>query len=39
MADALDAEGSCQLISVSSKDAKEAVKAFLDKRDPVFNGN
>jgi 2-(1,2-epoxy-1,2-dihydrophenyl)acetyl-CoA isomerase len=39
MAEALDAEGSSQLISVGSRDAKEAVKAFLAKREPVFAGN
>lgn len=38
MAEALDAEGASQLISVGSRDAKEAVKAFLAKREPIFSG-
>ena len=36
--DALDAEGVSQLVSVGSRDAKEAVKAFLGKRLPTFEG-
>ena len=39
MAEALDAEGSSQMIAVGTKDAKEAVKAFLAKREPTFNGS
>jgi 2-(1,2-epoxy-1,2-dihydrophenyl)acetyl-CoA isomerase len=38
MTEALDAEGAAQQISVSSLDAKEAVKAFLAKRPPTFGG-
>jgi 2-(1,2-epoxy-1,2-dihydrophenyl)acetyl-CoA isomerase len=38
MTEALDAEGSSQLISVGSQDAKEAVKAFLAKRPATFGG-
>jgi enoyl-CoA hydratase/carnithine racemase len=38
MAEALDAEGVGQLISVGTRDAKEAVKAFLGKREPRFEG-
>jgi enoyl-CoA hydratase/carnithine racemase len=39
MTAALDAEGASQLISVSSRDAKAAVKAFLAKQPPSFQGN
>ena len=39
MAEALDAEGASQIIAVGTKDAKEAVKAFLAKREPTFNGS
>jgi 2-(1,2-epoxy-1,2-dihydrophenyl)acetyl-CoA isomerase len=39
MAEALDAEGTGQVISVGTKDAKEAVKAFLAKREPRFEGH
>ena len=38
MAEALDAEGVGQLTSVGTEDAKEAVKAFLKKREPTFEG-
>ncbi|MPY92420.1 MAG: enoyl-CoA hydratase [Acidimicrobiia bacterium] len=38
MAEALDAEGAGQMIAVGTKDAKEAVKAFLAKREPSFEG-
>ena len=38
MAEALDAEGASQLIAIGTRDAREAVKAFLTKRDPVFEG-
>ena len=38
MAEALDAEGASQLISVGTRDAREAVKAFLAKREPSFEG-
>ena len=39
MTGALDAEGASQLISISSRDAKAAVKAFLAKQPPAFEGN
>ena len=38
MAEALDAEGAGQVISVGTQDAKEAVRAFLAKRDATFEG-
>lgn len=38
MSEALDAEGVSQLISVGSQDAKAAVKAFLTKQPPTFDG-
>jgi 2-(1,2-epoxy-1,2-dihydrophenyl)acetyl-CoA isomerase len=38
MAEALDAEGVGQVLSVGTQDAKEAVKAFLSKREPTFEG-
>ncbi|MGD9751993.1 MAG: enoyl-CoA hydratase/isomerase family protein [Acidimicrobiia bacterium] len=38
MADALDAEGNAQLLAVATDDVKEAVKAFLAKREPHFEG-
>ncbi|MFN0026119.1 MAG: enoyl-CoA hydratase/isomerase family protein [Acidimicrobiales bacterium] len=37
-AEALDAEGLSQQIAVGTKDATEAVKAFLQKRQPTFEG-
>ncbi|MFN0088815.1 MAG: enoyl-CoA hydratase/isomerase family protein [Acidimicrobiales bacterium] len=38
MVEALDAEGAAQQISVATSDAKEAIKAFLQKRPPEFHG-
>ncbi len=38
LAEALDAEGVGQLLSVGTEDAKEAEKAFLAKREPSFHG-
>lgn len=38
MADALDAEGNAQLLAIGTDDVKEAVKAFLAKREPRFEG-
>jgi 2-(1,2-epoxy-1,2-dihydrophenyl)acetyl-CoA isomerase len=35
---ALDEEGAAQTINFSTKDTAEAVKAFLDKRTPTFEG-
>lgn len=34
----LDSEGDAQVIAASSHDYNEGVKAFLEKRKPVFNG-
>jgi enoyl-CoA hydratase/carnithine racemase len=36
--EALDAEGASQQIAVGTKDAREAVKAFLERRTPTFEG-
>jgi 2-(1,2-epoxy-1,2-dihydrophenyl)acetyl-CoA isomerase len=38
LAESLDAEGIGQLTSIATQDAKEAVKAFLTKRQPMFDG-
>ncbi len=38
MAEALDAEGASQLIAIGTNDVKEAVRAFLSKREPTFEG-
>ena len=35
---ALDEEGAAQTVNFSTKDTAEAVAAFLDKRDPTFQG-
>jgi enoyl-CoA hydratase/carnithine racemase len=35
---ALDDEGSAQTVNFSTKDTAEAIKAFMDKRDPIFQG-
>jgi 2-(1,2-epoxy-1,2-dihydrophenyl)acetyl-CoA isomerase len=35
---ALDEEGAAQTINMSTKDTAEAVSAFLEKRDPTFQG-
>ncbi len=37
-ATALEAEGMAQTVNFASDDTKEAIQAFLDKRDPVFRG-
>lgn len=39
MRDFLDTCASAQALAQTSGDHKEAVEAFFDKRDPVFNGN
>lgn len=38
MSEALDAEGAAQQIAVQTNDVKEAVRAFLAKREPTFEG-
>ncbi|MCC6436530.1 MAG: enoyl-CoA hydratase [Acidimicrobiales bacterium] len=38
MAEALDAEGNAQVLAIGTDDVKEAVKAFLQKRTPTFEG-
>jgi 2-(1,2-epoxy-1,2-dihydrophenyl)acetyl-CoA isomerase len=36
--EALDDEGRCQTVNFSTRDTAEAVRAFLDKRQPEFEG-
>ena len=36
--EALDDEGVAQTVNFSTNDTAEAMRAFLDKRDPVFTG-
>jgi 2-(1,2-epoxy-1,2-dihydrophenyl)acetyl-CoA isomerase len=36
--EALDAEGAAQTVNMSTKDTAEAVSAFLEKREPTFQG-
>lgn len=38
MSEALDAEAMAQSVNVASKDTREAIMAFLEKRTPVFHG-
>ncbi len=38
LADALDAEGASQTVNFSLDDTREAMQAFVDKRDPKFTG-
>lgn len=38
LSEALDAEGMAQSVNIASKDTREAISAFLQKRDPVFQG-
>ena len=35
---ALDEEGAAQTVNFATKDTAEAVSAFLEKRDPTFQG-
>ena len=37
-AEAVEAEAAAQVVNLSSDDAREAVKAFMEKRDPKFSG-
>jgi 2-(1,2-epoxy-1,2-dihydrophenyl)acetyl-CoA isomerase len=37
--DAVEAEAMAQVVSLSTPDAKEAVRAFMEKRDPEFTGD
>jgi 2-(1,2-epoxy-1,2-dihydrophenyl)acetyl-CoA isomerase len=37
-ADALEAEGMAQSVNVATKDTREAIAAFLEKRPPRFRG-
>ena len=36
--DALEAEGMAQTVNFGTSDTREAIEAFLEKRDPVFKG-
>ena len=36
--EALDDEGLSQTVNFGTKDTIEAIKAFMEKRDPVFEG-
>ncbi len=38
LAEALDAEGMAQSVNASTEDAREALTAFKEKRDPIFKG-
>jgi enoyl-CoA hydratase/carnithine racemase len=38
MDEALEAEGMAQSVNMSTEDAREAIQAFLDKREPRFQG-
>lgn len=38
LAEALEAEGMAQSVTITTRDTAEAVRAFLEKRDPVFRG-
>lgn len=38
LSEALDAEAMAQSVNIVSKDTREAISAFLQKRDPVFHG-
>jgi 2-(1,2-epoxy-1,2-dihydrophenyl)acetyl-CoA isomerase len=37
-AEAVEAEAAAQVVNLSSADAREAIKAFMEKRDPKFSG-
>jgi 2-(1,2-epoxy-1,2-dihydrophenyl)acetyl-CoA isomerase len=36
--EALDDEGAAQTVNFSTKDTAEAMKAFMEKREPQFKG-
>ena len=38
LSEALDAEAMAQSVNVASKDTREAISAFLEKREPTFRG-
>ena len=38
LAEAMDAEGMAQSVNSGTEDAREAMEAFVRKRDPVFKG-
>jgi len=38
LAEAMDAEGMAQTVNGGTEDAREALRAFIEKRDPVFQG-
>ena len=38
MAEALDREGMAQIVNIDSEDGREAIAAFLEKREAVFKG-
>ena len=38
LAEAMDAEGMAQTVNGATEDAREALDAFVKKRDPVFKG-
>ena len=38
-AEAVEAEAMAQVVNMSSPDATEAVRAFMQKRDPEFTGD
>ena len=37
-ADAVEAEAVAQVVNLSTADASEAMRAFMEKRDPNFTG-